>query len=279
MAQNLRVSYVDFGKCGDGPVRFIPSRGGVQIDHCYAYIDDLGADHFSEATFNGTGFDQNSAHDNEIHLPRAADTGDGADGFQWSGSGFSIYHNTIVGYETGYTGSQHQDGVQTLGASHVKIYGNTIVNMANSAIFFDRPRRQRVAEERRVGHRRVCVLRSQLHAEQRRGRRGSGRRAGSAVRRQSRRVVRLRLLHRGRRRGRERRARVPVRRCARGEPAPAPAGRTFPLRVTAAVPARARRGCGARRAAPVRPAEASRRQSRPFQRRRPPQPTFSATRS
>jgi MYXO-CTERM domain-containing protein len=137
MAQNLRVSYVDFGQCHDGPVRLIPSNGGVEIDHCYAYIADLDADHFSQATFNGTGFDQNSAHDNEIYLPNAAGTGDGADGFQWGGSGFSIYNNTIVGYATAYTGGQHQDGMQPLGASYVKIYGNTIINMGNSAIFLD----------------------------------------------------------------------------------------------------------------------------------------------
>ena len=54
-----------------------------------------------------------------------------------SSAGFSIYHNTIVAYETGYTGGQHQDGVQTLGASYVKIYGNTIVGMSNSAIYLD----------------------------------------------------------------------------------------------------------------------------------------------
>ncbi len=137
MAENLRISYIDFGQCGDGPLRFIPSNGGLEIDHCYAYIADLTADHFSQGQFNGTAFDQNSAHDNEIHLPRAADTGDGADGFQWSGSGFSIHHNVIAAYVGAYTGGQHQDGAQPLGASYVKIYANTISDMANSAIFLD----------------------------------------------------------------------------------------------------------------------------------------------
>jgi hypothetical protein len=137
MAENLRISYVDFGKCGDGPLRFIPSNGGLEVDHCYAFIADLGADHFTQGQFNGTAFDQNSAHDNEIHLPRAAGTGDGADGFQWSGAGFSIYHNVIAAYVGAYTGGQHQDGAQPLGASWVKIYGNTISDMGNSAIYLD----------------------------------------------------------------------------------------------------------------------------------------------
>jgi hypothetical protein len=137
MAQNLRISYVDFGHCGDGPIRLIPSHGGIEIDHCYAYLAELDADHFSQGEFNGKGFDVDSAHDNEIYLPRAKDTGDGSDGFQWGGSGFSIIHNTIVAYEAAYTGGQHQDGIQTLGASYVKIAGNTIVGMSNSAIYLD----------------------------------------------------------------------------------------------------------------------------------------------
>lgn len=52
----------------------------------------------------------------------ASGTGDGADGFQWSGSGFNIYNNTIVGYDAAYAGGQHKDGMQPLGASYMKIH-------------------------------------------------------------------------------------------------------------------------------------------------------------
>jgi hypothetical protein len=137
LAQNLRISYFDFGQTEDGPIRLIPSQGGVEIDHCLATVADLAADHFSQGEFQGATFDTDSAHDNVIHLPAAQGTGDGADGFQWGGSGFSIYRNTIIADVVAYTGGQHQDGIQTLGASYVKIWGNTIIGMTNSAIYLD----------------------------------------------------------------------------------------------------------------------------------------------
>ena len=117
---NIRISYINFGQIGSGinDGNGAASMGpGFQFDHCYVYLNDQSADHFSYMVFSGSTFDQNTFHDNTLYLPRN-ENGLGADGLQWNGSGFSVYNNHIEGY-TGYSGSQHQDGMQPLGGSRI----------------------------------------------------------------------------------------------------------------------------------------------------------------
>ena len=135
---NLRISYVNLGNgLGDGIDG--QSVSAFQLDHCYAYISSSSADHFFSVGLNGTTWDQNLIHDNTIYVPhQAGASGDGADAFQIGGNGYDLYNNRIVGYDvSNYTGSQHQDGWQSLTASYVKLYGNTFVDIGNYALFGD----------------------------------------------------------------------------------------------------------------------------------------------
>ena len=119
---NIRISYINFGQIGGGinDGNGAASMGpGFQFDHCYVYISDPTADHFSYMVFSGSTFDQNTFHDNTLYLPRN-ENGLGADGLQWNGSGFTIYNNHIEGYTANYTGGQHRDGMQPLGGSDRK---------------------------------------------------------------------------------------------------------------------------------------------------------------
>ena len=136
---NIRISYINFGQIGGGinDGNGASSMGpGFEFDHCYVYISDTTADHFSYMVFNSSAFDQDLFHDNTLYLPRN-ENGLGADGLQWNGSGFTVYNNHIEGYTANYTGGQHQDGMQPLGGSYIKVYGNTFVNIANYCIFGD----------------------------------------------------------------------------------------------------------------------------------------------
>src|SRR5579862_1290966 len=133
----LRISYVNLGNnLGDG----IDGQGvnQFQLDHCYAYVSSANADHFMSVGMNGTTWDQNLIHDCAIYIPhQAGASGDGADGFQISGTGFTLYNNLVVGYDTTYTAGQHQDGWQALLGSYIKFYGNTFLNIGNYALFAD----------------------------------------------------------------------------------------------------------------------------------------------
>ena len=136
----LRLAYINFGSStgslGDGVDG--QSVGSFELDHCYAYISSAGADHFMSVGFNGTTWDQNLIHDNTVYIPhQSGASGNGADGFQIGGSGYDLYNNLVVGYDTTYTGGQHQDGWQSLTGSYVKLYGNTFVNIGNYALFAD----------------------------------------------------------------------------------------------------------------------------------------------
>jgi hypothetical protein len=43
----------------------------------------------------------------------------------------------VVGYTTNYAGDQHQDGIQPLGGTYIKCYGNYFQDIANYAVFGD----------------------------------------------------------------------------------------------------------------------------------------------
>lgn len=132
---NVRLAYIrarDVDRVGD----FNPTRG-LEIDHCDFRVTDPTADHGLYAKVQGTTWDDSSFHDNILQIPNSG-RGDGADGLQWVGCGFSIYRNHISGYVTGYHGGQHQDGWQAIGDdSYIKIYDNHFENIANYAVFGD----------------------------------------------------------------------------------------------------------------------------------------------
>lgn len=132
----VKISYVNGG---NALVNLALDVGGsasqFEFDHCYAYVSlsNQNVDHFSNISFGGSTWDDSSAHNNTIYVPNS-NTGYGADALQWAGTGFSIYSNTIIGYVGSYTGSQHQDGVQALSGSYIKIYANTFQDLGNSAV-------------------------------------------------------------------------------------------------------------------------------------------------
>ena len=133
---NLRISYVNLGSnLSDGMDG--QNVGSFELDHCYAYISDVSADHFFSVGFNGTTWDQNLIHDNTIYCPHLSSNANGADFFQIGGSGYTLYNNLLVGYNTSYTAGQHQDGLQTLNGSFIKVYGNTFLNIQNFCVFGD----------------------------------------------------------------------------------------------------------------------------------------------
>jgi hypothetical protein len=133
-----RISYVNFGaSLGDG----VDGQGVTkfEFDHNYVKIAGTAQDHFLSCGINDPSFDGSKIHDNTIYVPKQASSANGADAFQISGSGWSLYNNLVSGYIVSWTGGgmQHQDGVQTLLGSNIKIYGNTFQNLANSSVFMD----------------------------------------------------------------------------------------------------------------------------------------------
>jgi hypothetical protein len=133
---NLRISYVNLGSnLSDGMDG--QNVGSFELDHSYAFISDVGADHFFSVGFNGTTWDQNLIHDNTVYCPHLSSNANGADFFQIGGSGYTLYNNLLVGYNASYTAGQHQDGLQTLDGSFIKVYGNTFLNIQNFCVFGD----------------------------------------------------------------------------------------------------------------------------------------------
>jgi hypothetical protein len=132
-----RISYVNFGSSlGDG----LDGQNVSQLEYDHNYCMIAGnVDHFCSCGIVDPGFDGTKIHDNTIYVPNEANAANGADAFQLSGSGFSLYNNLISGYNVNWTvgGIQHEDGIQTLVGSYMKIYGNTFQNLANSCIFMD----------------------------------------------------------------------------------------------------------------------------------------------
>jgi len=133
----LRISYVNMGSSlGDGVDG--QSVTAFEFDHNYCYIAGT-QDHFLSCGFSDPAFDGTRIHDNTIFVPKQAQSANGADGFQISGSGWSMYNNIIQGYNMSWSGAvvQHQDGVQTLIGSDIKIYGNVFADLANTSVFMD----------------------------------------------------------------------------------------------------------------------------------------------
>jgi hypothetical protein len=134
----LKLSYINFSNTlGDG----IDGQNvtSFQMDHDYAMVSTANSDHFFSVGFSGTTWNQSLIFNNTIYVPhQSGASADGADAFQIGGNGYSFYNNTVVGYDiSSYSGGQHQDGIQTLTASYVRVYGNTFQNIGNFAFFGD----------------------------------------------------------------------------------------------------------------------------------------------
>ncbi len=134
-SDNIRISHVN---CGKKQYGFYNNSGkNIEIDHIYFYKTDGGDDFaikINPYPLAGRTWDVNKVHDCQIYLPRS-NSGSGDDGLKISGAGISIYNNTIIGYETSYTGTQHQDGWQGLSGQYIKFYNNYFRDIANYAIF------------------------------------------------------------------------------------------------------------------------------------------------
>jgi hypothetical protein len=84
-------------------------------------------------------YDKCSIHNCTISGPRQNDSsGGGSDLIQFGGGGYSVYSNLFTTYYVAsFTEGQHQDGMQTSGAtSDVQIYDNVFQNTANYMIFW-----------------------------------------------------------------------------------------------------------------------------------------------
>lgn len=84
-------------------------------------------------------YDKCSIHGCTISAPRQNDnSGGGSDLIQFSGGGYSVYSNLFTTYYVAsFTEGQHQDAMQTSGAtSDIQIYDNVFQNMANYMIFW-----------------------------------------------------------------------------------------------------------------------------------------------
>ena len=133
----VRIAYINFGNISFGVDSSSVGGTGFEFDHNYVYINGMSTDHFMGIHPYDTAYDGTKIHDNTVWIPRLS-AQVGADGFQINGSGgWSLYNNKVNAYLASYTAGQHQDGVQTLGGSYFKIYGNTFSDMANSSIFLD----------------------------------------------------------------------------------------------------------------------------------------------
>jgi hypothetical protein len=133
----FHISYVNLGSnLGSG----VDGQGVTQfqLDHCYCYIVGS-ADHFLSCGIYDPAFDGSKMFSNTIYVPHQQNSANGADAFQITGSGVSLFNNLISGYNMNWTagGSQHQDGIQTLLGSYLKIYGNTFQNLVNSSVYMD----------------------------------------------------------------------------------------------------------------------------------------------
>ena len=136
----ITLSHINMGNPGQG----IDGQGlsHFNMDHCYCYITGNTSDHFLSMDVEDTALDSDVMATNTIWVPHGASSGfgsgDGADAFQIYGRGWSFYGNSINGYDSGYnTGSQHQDGIQSLSIYDTRIVGNTFNDCGNTSVFLD----------------------------------------------------------------------------------------------------------------------------------------------
>jgi len=132
---NVRISYVNFGHIVQGGV--INTATGIELDHSYIYVTGVSTSTgFTAILLTGATYGVNIFHHNIIYVPYDPTlNGNGSDGCQIGGDGWSLYNNTIVGYPLTGANGNHQDGWQGSGGNFIKIYNNLIVDMANYGLF------------------------------------------------------------------------------------------------------------------------------------------------
>lgn len=136
-SSHVRIAYVNCGKRMDGFQ--LDGVSAIEVDHCWLYkmAEETGdADHVCYIANKVATWDDSSFHDNTFYIPRDL-AGSGDDCIQGASDGFTFSHNLVIGYTTNYTGRQHQDGLQPLGGSYIKIYDNYFQDIGNYAVFFD----------------------------------------------------------------------------------------------------------------------------------------------
>lgn len=135
-----RITYCDFSAITGGAngtlIQFNPATS-FEIDHCYfrgahATLDSIMFGSFSSPAGSIR------VHHNLVEVPYGDTAGFGADGIQFSGSGWAVEDNDIRGYHTSsWVGGQHQDGIQSLTASDFSISRNRFTNLQNYAVYLE----------------------------------------------------------------------------------------------------------------------------------------------
>lgn len=134
--KNSRISYV---KVEDNAAITLQNVDDIEIDNNYLKNVNVNCDGVIGIIAAGTTWDSVLIHDNELYVISNTETrAFGGDAMQVVGTGASIYNNTISGIAGAYSGSQHQDGYQGTGLTYyLKIYNNTIVDMANYGVYLE----------------------------------------------------------------------------------------------------------------------------------------------
>jgi len=135
---NVRLAYFDLGTLpGIGSIN---PGSKIEVDHIDIKVGNYPAvDRALYFNISGNGYDDSSVHDCNIQLPYNPNNSNfGPDGIQGGGAGYSIYKNTITGYQDfSLTTTQHMDGVQILGGNYIKAYQNRICNMTNYGMYWE----------------------------------------------------------------------------------------------------------------------------------------------
>ncbi len=139
---NIRLSYINFGqisppKSGSTRMRALHFSGcsGIEIDHTYTYVTGSNPDSWLTLDTAGSAYDVNSVHHNEVRVVNHV-SGLGPDHIK-GGAATSIYNNTFTGVPSdSFAGTQHNDGIQTLGGNYIKIYNNKFVNISSYPVYF-----------------------------------------------------------------------------------------------------------------------------------------------
>ena len=112
-----------------------------ELDHIFCQVAGTSPDAFMSMGIDDTGgFDKSLIHDNTILVPNQSQSANGSDAFQITGTGFSLFSNVISGYIiSNWSGgnSQHQDGLQALQGSYIKVYNNIFEDLNNTSVFMD----------------------------------------------------------------------------------------------------------------------------------------------
>jgi len=142
---NVVIEYINFGNVSTGPGSGGTTCGpNININHTFGYVVNTSADHYSYMNFADEAYDSDLFVSNVVYIPRVASGvnsvgGDGADGLQWNGDGWTAAGNTIIAYvcSPAYSGNQHQDGEQSEGGNYNKLYNNVIINAINTGIYME----------------------------------------------------------------------------------------------------------------------------------------------